>query len=267
MAAVLVVNNLTKVFGLTKAVDNASFEANDSEIFGLLGPNGAGKTTTIRVISTILSATSGSAEVEGLDIKKNSADVRRNIAVLTTETGVYERFTGRENLEYFGNLYGIFGLNLEKRIKELANLLEMDWFLDKKAGGYSTGMKQKLAIARSVIHDPKVLIFDEPTTGLDVLASLTVLNFMKKSKEAGKCVVLSTHQMPDAEKLCDRVCIMHQGKVLLVDSVEGVKKKTKADNLENAFLNIIKERNLELPKETYVEPKKSGFSLFNLLNK
>lgn len=267
MSTALKVSNLTKTFGFTKAVDEASFEANSGEIFGLLGPNGAGKTTTIRVVSSILSPTSGTAEVEGFDIKKDSAKVRDNIAVLTTETGVYERFTGRENLTYFGNLYGIFGEKLGKRISELSKLLEMDWFLDKRAGGYSTGMKQKMAIARSVIHDPKVLIFDEPTTGLDVLASLTVLDFMKKAKKAGKCVVLSTHQMPDAEKLCDRVCIMHQGKVLLVDSVVNIEKQTEADNLEDAFLNIIKKRNLEVPQEKYTEQKKTGFPLIDLIRR
>lgn len=265
MKEALVADKLTKKFISKIVVDQVSFATKEGEIFGLLGPNGAGKTTTIRLVSTILAPTSGTASVEGFDVVKESRQVRKNIGVLTTETGVYERFTGRENLEYFGHLYGIFGEKLAQRIKELAKLLEMDWFLNQKAGQYSTGMKQKLSIARSVIHDPQVLIFDEPTTGLDVLASQTVLNFMQKAKELGKAVILSTHQMPDAEKLADRVAIMHQGKILLIETVDQVKKQTQTASLEEAFLKIIKERNLALPKEELVEPKKSG--LLNLIKK
>jgi sodium transport system ATP-binding protein len=148
MTPILKIQNLTKEFEGFRAVDNASFEARAGEIFGLLGPNGAGKTTTIRVIATTLTPTSGNAEVCGFDIVKNPEEVRKNIGVLTTEIGAYDRFTGRENLRYFGELYGLSGENLEKRIEELNGLLEMRDFIDKRAGKYSTGMKQKLAIAR-----------------------------------------------------------------------------------------------------------------------
>jgi sodium transport system ATP-binding protein len=240
MNAILSVKNLTKEFKNFKAVDGVSFEVGGGEIFGLLGPNGAGKTTIIRVIATVLAPTSGTAEVLGYDIVKQPEEVRKNIGVLTTDIGVYERFSGRENLQYFGELYGLSGDNLKNRINELAELLDMKDFLDRKSGKYSTGMKQKLAIARSVIHDPKVLIFDEPTSGLDVLASQTVRNFMVKSKQAGKCVIFSTHQMRDAEKLCDRVVIIHKGKVIANDRVEVLKAQNNAVDLEDVFMKLVK---------------------------
>ncbi len=240
MQPILSVKNLTKKFGEFTAVDAVSFEIGGGEIFGLLGPNGAGKTTIIRVIATVLAPTSGTAKVLGYDIVKNSEEVRKNIGVLTTDVGVYERFSGRENLRYFGELYGLSGDNLENRINELAELLDMKDFIDRKSGKYSTGMKQKLAIARSVIHDPKVLIFDEPTSGLDVLASQTVRNFMVKSKKSGKCVIFSTHQMRDAEKLCDRVVIIHHGKVIANDRVEVLKSKNNAIDLEDVFMKLVK---------------------------
>lgn len=265
MSALLQVRNLTRVFKNVKAVDDISFEANEGEIFGLLGPNGAGKTTTIRLISTILKPTSGTAEVAGFDILKNPVEVRRNIGVLTTDLGAYERFSGRENLEYFGNLYGLAKEKIKSRIDELTQLLEMGWFIDRRFGQYSTGMKQKLAIARSVIHDPKVIIFDEPTTGLDVLASQTVLNFIRNAKDLKKCVIFSTHQMPDAEKLCDEVTIILKGKALLIDSPEKIMKDTQTADLEDAFLKIIKERNLDSSvKEELVTTKKKSFNIFKL---
>lgn len=241
MQSILSVKNLTKEFKNFKAVDNVSFEVGEGEIFGLLGPNGAGKTTIIRVIATVLAPTAGTAEVLGYDIVKNSEEVRKNIGVLTTDVGVYERFSGRENLKYFGELYGLSGDNLENRINELAEFLDMKNFLDRKSGKYSTGMKQKLAIARNVIHDPKVLIFDEPTSGLDVLASQTVRNFMLESRKAGKGVIFSTHQMHDAEKLCDRVVIIHKGKVIANDYIKSIKEKMRALDLEDAFVKLVEE--------------------------
>jgi sodium transport system ATP-binding protein len=241
--SVLAVRSLIKEYkeGL-RAVDGVSFEVKAGEIFGLLGPNGAGKTTIIRAISTILSFTSGEIEVAGMDNRKEAKEVRSNIGVLTTDIGAYDRFTGRENLKYFGELYGMKKEALEKRIGELSELLDMKDFLDKRAGEYSTGMKQCLAIARSVIHDPKVIIFDEPTSGLDVLASQTVRNFMQRSKNLGRAVIFSTHQMYDAEKLCDRVCIIHKGKMIAYDSVDRVKESAGADDLEDAFLKLVQDK-------------------------
>ncbi|MFH1235428.1 MAG: ATP-binding cassette domain-containing protein [Parcubacteria group bacterium] len=235
----LLVKSLTKRFSDITAVDNVSFEAHEREIFGLLGPNGAGKTTTIRVIATVLEATGGTAEVAGFDIRKNPEDVRRNIGVLTADIGLYDRFTARENLRYFGELYGLGGEKLEKRIDELIHVLDMGRFADRRAGKFSTGMKQKVAIARSIVHDPKVIIFDEPTAGLDVLASQTVVRFMKKAREMGKLVVLSTHNMHDAEKLSDHVAILHRSKLIVTGSVSEVLQRAGAANLEDAFIKIV----------------------------
>ncbi len=246
--ALLEVKNLTKIFsgkkGEVAAVDHVSFTAEAGEIFGLLGPNGAGKTSTIRLIATTLEPTSGSVLVGGYDINKEPQKVRQRVGVLTTDIGVYQRFSGKENLQYFGHLYGLSGEQLQRRIDELADLLDMGDFIEKRAGKYSTGMKQKLAIARAVIHDPQIIIFDEPTSGLDVLASQTVIAFMHRAKGQGKLVVLSTHQMSDAERLCDRAVILHRGRVITQNSVAGLKEQTKTENLEDAFLALVKDKNL-----------------------
>jgi sodium transport system ATP-binding protein len=236
--SILEVKNLSKKFKDFLAVDAVSFSAEAGEIFGLLGPNGAGKTTTIRLIATILSPTGGTAEVDGFDIVKDPEAVRRKVGILTTDIGAYERFSGRENLQYFARLYGLSPEASEKRIEELSRLLVMQDFIDRRAGKYSTGMKQKLAIARSVIHDPQVIIFDEPTSGLDVLASQTVLNFMKQAKAQGRCVIFSTHQMDDAERLCDRVAIIHKARLVACDTIPALKQKTSTANLVDAFLKL-----------------------------
>lgn len=244
--AILEVKNLTKDFNGFRAIDKVSFSAGQGEIFGLLGPNGAGKTTTIRVIATTLAASSGTAQVAGFDIQKEPAKVRANIGVLTADIGVYHRFSGRENLVYFGRLYGLDDETIKKRISYLVKILDMEDFIDRKAGKYSTGMKQKLALARSVIHNPQVMIFDEPTSGLDVLASQTVLNFMRQESTQGKCIILSTHEMADAERLCDRVAIIHQGKVVASDTVTSLQQMTRTDNLEDSFLALIKAKHLKI---------------------
>lgn len=236
----LQVEGLTKDFNGFRAVDGISFEARSGEIFGLLGPNGAGKTTAIRLMSTILTPTSGSARVCGYDIREYPEAARRNIGMLTTDMGVYDRLTGREYLEYFGSLYSMETSAIKRRIVELAQLLELEEFLDRRTSVYSTGMKQKLSIARTVLHDPSIVILDEPTSGLDVLAAQTVLNFMKRAREQGKLVILSTHHMPDAERLCDRAAIMHRGKLLTIQTIAELERQTKTNNLEDAFLALVK---------------------------
>ncbi len=253
MAIVLSVKNLTKKFNGFTAIDEISFEAGEGEILGLLGPNGAGKTTAIRTIATLNAPSGGGAEVCGFDARKNPEEIRKNIGALTADIGVYERFTGRENLRYFGELYGIYNEKLENRIKDLTELLDMNDFIDRRAGKYSTGMKQKLAIARAVIHDPKIIMFDEPTAGLDVLAAQTVLNFMRQARKNGKCVIFSTHRMNEAEKLCDRAVIIHHGKLIANDSISALKEKTQTPDLEEAFLKLISTKpviqNLEIKKD------------------
>ena len=241
MSYPLQVNQLTKTYAPSVGIEAMTFEARSGEILGLLGPNGAGKTTTIRTIATMIAPTSGTASVAGFDIQTQATQVLQNLGVLTTDTGIYDRFTGLENLYYFGHLYGLKGSILANRILELQHLLDMSSFISKKAGAYSTGMKQKLAVARSIIHNPPVMLLDEPTTGLDVLAAQSVLNFMRYSKQAGKCILFSTHNMLDADQLCDRIAIMHQGKILIIDTPTNIKRKTNKDNLANAFLDIIKQ--------------------------
>lgn len=233
------IKNLTKDFQGTTAVRDLSFSAASGEIFGLLGPNGAGKTTTIRVLATVLKPTSGTAVINGHDVVRESEAARADIGVLTAEAGLYDRFTARENIRYFGRLYGLEGEALEKRINDLIGLLEMERFADRPAGKFSTGMKQKVAIARSVVHDPPVVIFDEPTAGLDVLAAQTVIRMMKTFRQHGKLVILSTHEMHNAERLCDRVAIIHRGRLVTMGAVSDVKAKADAASLEEAFLNLI----------------------------
>lgn len=230
---------LTKSFGDTRAIDQVSFQGEPGEILGLLGPNGAGKTTAIRCLSTLLAPDHGRATIAGHRTDDAPAAVRQSIGVLTTDIGVYERFSGRENLRYFADLYGLSGEARERRIADLAALLQMSDFLDRRAGTYSTGMKQKLAIARAVIHDPPVVCFDEPTAGLDVLASRTVLGFMTDARAAKKCVLFSTHRLVEAEKLCDRVVIIHQGRVIASGTVAELRARTGAADLEDAFLSLI----------------------------
>jgi len=237
----LAVRDLTKVFGSFTAVDHVRFDAHGGEIFGLLGPNGAGKTTTIRVIATILGPTSGTATVCGHDIVAEPEAVRKNIGVLTAEIGLYDRFTARENIRYFGQLYGMGGPALEGRIDELVRILDMGRFADRRAGNFSTGMKQKVAIARSIVHDPPVVIFDEPTAGLDVLASQTVIAYMKDARAKGKLVILSTHDMAHAQALCDRVAIIHRGKLIALDATSAILQQTHAATLEEAFLHTVGE--------------------------
>jgi len=253
MSNILEVSNLHKKFGSKPVLSDLGFQARAGEVFGLLGPNGAGKTTTIRVIATMLTPDSGSVRVSGFDIQKDPDQVRARVGVLTAELGVYHRFTGRENLRYFGELYNIPARKLESRINDLARQLDMGDFIDQRAEGYSTGMKQKLSIARSVIHDPDLVIFDEPTSGLDVLAAQTVLRFMQGAKKRGKCVIFSTHHMNEAEKLCDRVAVIHRGKLMASGAIKELKKNSGTSDLESAFLALAKDKNL--PAEPDAEPK------------
>ncbi|MDO8472379.1 MAG: ATP-binding cassette domain-containing protein [Dehalococcoidia bacterium] len=252
----LQVQGLTKDYNGFRAIEDISFEASGGEIFGLLGPNGAGKTTTIRLISAILSPTRGTARICGYDVRETPEAVRRNIGMLTTEMGVYDRLSGREYLRYFGALYSMAHDRTEARIRELSQLLEMEDFLDRRTSSYSTGMKQKLSIARSVLHDPSIVILDEPTSGLDVLAAQTVLNFMRRSRDQGRLVVLSTHHMPDAEKLCNRAAILHHGRLLAVRTISELKSDTGTGNLEDAFLAMVKER----PQEAKPANRKATIS-------
>jgi len=232
-------HDLRKGFGDVRAVDGVTFEARAGEVFGVLGPNGAGKTTTLRLLATTIKPDGGTASVCSHDVARDPVAVRRNLGVLTAAIGLYPRLTARENVAYFANLYGLPKDVAERRIRLLFDLLDMQGYADRRIDTFSTGMKQKVAIARAVVHDPPVLIFDEPTNGLDVLGARTVTEFIRSCRAQGKCVLLSTHQMVDAAKLCDRVAIVHEGRVRAIGTVPELLSRTGAPDLEEAFLTLI----------------------------
>jgi sodium transport system ATP-binding protein len=237
----LQVQNLTKRYGAkVLAVNNLSFQTKEGEIYGLLGPNGAGKTTTLRIIATLLEPSEGTISVAGFDVRTQAEQVRRNIGVVNGGMGLYDRLTGREILEYFAGFYGMGKFDIAKRIKELSTALEMNELLDRRASEYSTGMKQKIVIGRAVIHNPSVLILDEATNGLDVVARRAVLEFARAYKGAGKVVIYSTHIMSEAEELCERAAIIDHGRLIAEDSIEALKIRASAVNLEDAFFKLTK---------------------------
>ncbi|MEM6992007.1 MAG: ATP-binding cassette domain-containing protein [Myxococcota bacterium] len=221
------------------ALDGVSFDAPGGKITGLLGPNGAGKTTLLRVLSTSLQPSSGSAKVDGIDIAADPLLVRRRIGFLSGNTGLYGRLTPRELLRYFGSLHGMPAARLEARIEELAALLEMSMYLDRRCDALSTGMKQKVNIGRTLVHDPDVIVFDEPTTGLDVPAAETILALVERCREQGKTVILSTHHMHEVDRVCDHVVLIHQGKLRFSGSVAQMRSQSDCTALDQAFLALM----------------------------
>lgn len=238
------VEGLTKIFhdrkrGKIVAVNNLQFNCQKGQVFGLLGPNGAGKTTTLRILATMILPTKGKIMINGLDVVKDAAKVRREIGFLSSETGLYDRFTPRETILFFGRINGMEDKLIEKRIAEIFHKLEMEDFQDVRVNKLSTGMKQKLSIARSMIHNPSVLILDEPTVGLDIITAKAVLEYVKSFRDQGKCIIYSTHIMREAEKLCDRIAIIHQGNLVAQGSLAELKEKSSFDDLEEIFFELI----------------------------
>ena len=234
-------NNVTKKFDDKTATYELNFKINEGEIFGLLGENGAGKTTTLRMLATMLKPTSGNITVCGFDTVKQDSKVRENIGIMFGgETGLYDRLTAKENIEYFGMLYDMDKNKLDEQIKKISKILEMDEYIDKRVANFSKGMKQKVAFARTIIHNPKVLLLDEPTSGLDVTAAVQVHEFIKSCKNDGRTVVFSSHTMSEVEKLCDRVAIIHKGKLIDLDTLDNLRVKYNEDNLERLFTDLIK---------------------------
>jgi sodium transport system ATP-binding protein len=223
------------------AVDGVSFECHAGEIFGLLGLNGAGKTTTLRMLSTALTPTRGSARVNGYDVSREAQEVRRSIGFLSGTTGLYHRLTAQEMITLFGELHGLRGTALDARVHEVLVAFGVDRYADQRCEKLSTGMKQKVNIARTVVHDPPVLILDEPTSGLDVLASSTTLEFIVRAKHEGKCVLFSTHIMSEAETLCDRIGILHQGKIRAMGTLDELRSATGERDLQTIFRQIVQE--------------------------
>jgi sodium transport system ATP-binding protein len=224
------------------ALRDACFTAKPGRVFGLIGANGAGKTTTLRILSTVLKPTAGSARVCGFDVGTQADEVRRRIGFLSGSTGVYDRMTPIEFIDYFGSLTDLDPEQLDKRRDELIELLDMKPFVNRYCGVLSTGQKQKVSIARALIHDPPVLIFDEPTSGLDILVARTVIDFVESLKNADRTIVISTHIMTEAEQLCDDMAIIHEGKVLVCDTVKALKERFSQDSIQGIFYEVIDEQ-------------------------
>ncbi|MGL4655709.1 MAG: ATP-binding cassette domain-containing protein [Sarcina sp.] len=236
----LQVNGLTKKFKDFIAVDNVSFHVDEGEVLGLLGENGAGKTTTLRMIATMLKTSAGTAIVDGYDVNKDPVAVRKSIGILFGgEVGIYDRLTARENITYFAQLSGLSKEETKENIDKLIKDFEMESYIDKKAGKFSRGMKQKVSIARSIVHNPRVMLFDEPSTGLDVSATRSVHQFIMNCKRDNKAVILSSHSMYEVEKLCDRVAIINKGKIVDVGTIQELKDKYNEQDLEELFIKLI----------------------------
>lgn len=238
------VENLVKSFrdlrrGNVMAVDHVSFDARAGEVFGLLGPNGAGKTTTMRILCTVLKPTGGVATLAGYDVATQPSEVRQNIGFLSANTAIYDRMSAWEMVEYFGRLYGMGGEPLKRRMDEVFESLRMNDFRDILGAKMSTGMRQKVSIARAIVHDPPILIFDEPTAGLDVLVARNVLDNIKRLREMGKCILYSTHIMREVEKICDRVAIVAKGKIMACGTLDELRTEHGQQDLEELFFQLV----------------------------
>ena len=239
---------LTKIFrdkkrGEIRAADQISFQVRPGQIYGLLGANGAGKTTTLRVLATLLAPTSGTATVAGFDIVRDPDKVRANVGFLAASTALYGRLTAREMIVYFGKLNGMTAAAIRARISQLSAELDMGEFLDRRCEKLSTGMKQKTSIARTLVHDPAVMIFDEPTLGLDVMTARAIVRFVRDCRARGKTVIYSTHVMSEVEKLCDTIGIIHEGRLLAEGSLAALRARHGEQDMEEIFVKVVGEGN------------------------
>jgi sodium transport system ATP-binding protein len=242
---VIVVDQLVKAFrdlrrGEVRAVDGISFSANAGEVFGLLGPNGAGKTTAMRILCTVLRPTGGSAKLAGYDVVTQPSQVRQHIGYLSANTALYDRMTAWEVVEFFGKLYGLSDERLTARMESIFATLQMNDFRDILGARMSTGMRQKVSIARAIVHDPPIMIFDEPTLGLDVLVARAVIETVQVLRDQGKCILFSTHIMREVEKLCDRVAIVARGKVQAMGTLDELRDLHGERDLEELFFRLVK---------------------------
>jgi sodium transport system ATP-binding protein len=225
--------------GEIRAVDNVSFTCQPGKIYGLLGANGAGKTTTLRMLATILEPTDGTAIVCGHDVVEQPEKVRANVGFLSTATSLYPRLTAQEMVEYFGRLNGLDEATLKKRVDSIFTRLDMNGFRDRLCDKLSTGMKQKTSIARTLVHDPPVMIFDEPTNGLDIMSARTITAFIRECRDGGKTVIFSTHIMSEVEKLCDTIGIIHDGKLLTEGTLAQLRDQHHEQVLEEIFVKVV----------------------------
>jgi len=240
------VNGLSKVFtdkkrGTIRAVDDVSLSCRPGEVFGILGPNGAGKTTLLRMLATILAPTNGTATVAGFDVATQAQQVRENIGYLSNSTALYERLTAREMVAYFGALYGLDAREIAHRTNEIFTQLDMHDFADGRCDKLSTGQKQRVSIARTIIHEPPVLFFDEPTNGLDVITARTITRFIRRCARENRTVVFSTHIMSEVEALCERIAVIHAGRVVAIGTLGELRAQTGKQAFEHVFLSLIGE--------------------------
>lgn len=244
----LEVNNLKKKFTRQDknkkkisfyAIDGVSFQADKGEIIGILGPNGAGKTTMLRMLAGIMQQSEGTIEIDGQNYKENSLEIKRKIAFLSGNTKLYNRLSAHELIQMCGKLYGIGKSDADKREKEIFKLLNLEEIKNAKIGNLSTGQTQRVGIARCLVHNPQYYILDEATTGLDIISSQIILDFIKEEKKKGKTILYSTHYMEEAENICDNVLMINKGQVIETGTPEKIKIKTNTTNLRDAFFNLI----------------------------
>ena len=233
------VDGIHKSFGKVHAVRGVSFDAPDGKITGLLGPNGAGKSTTLRVLYTVLKPDEGSASIDGADVVNDSLEARTRIGALPHGAGLYPHLSARENIAYFARLCGLARAEIDDRVDEIIKLLEIGDFADRRTKGFSQGQRTKVSLARALVHDPQNILLDEPSNGLDVMATRSLRELILKLKDDGRCVLFSSHVMQEVAALCDDICIIANGQVAIDDSVEGIRERTGCEDLEEAFVKAI----------------------------
>lgn len=235
----ITVNGIRKSFGKVRAVRGVSFTAPDGKITGLLGPNGAGKSTTLRILYTVLSPDEGTAVIDGADVVNDRREARTKIGALPHGAGLYPHLSARENIAYYARLCGLENSEVGDRVDAIIRLLEIEDFADRRTKGFSQGQRTKVALARALVHDPQNVILDEPTNGLDVMATRSLRRLILKLKDSGRCVLFSSHVMQEVAALCDDICIIANGQVAIDDSIDGIRRRTGEDDLEEAFVSAI----------------------------
>jgi sodium transport system ATP-binding protein len=233
------VDGIHKSFGKVRAVRGVSFDAPDGKITGLLGPNGAGKSTTLRILYTVLKPDEGSASIDGYDVVDDSLSARKCIGALPHGAGLYPQLTARENIAYFAKLCGLDKAEIDDRVDNIVKLLEIEDFAERRTKGFSQGQRTKVSLARALVHDPQNILLDEPSNGLDVMATRSLREIILKLKDTGRCVLFSSHVMQEVAALCDDICIIANGQVAIDDSIDGIRQRTGCDDIEDAFVKAI----------------------------
>ncbi len=233
------VDGIHKSFGKVHALRGVSFTAPNGKVTGLLGPNGAGKSTTLRILYTVLKPDEGSASIDGVDVVVDNLAARKKIGALPHGAGLYPNLTARENIAYYANLCGIDKSEVGDRVADIIELLEIEEFADRRTKGFSQGQRTKVSLARALVHDPQNVILDEPSNGLDVMATRSLRHLILKLKDEGRCILFSSHVMQEVAALCDDICIIANGRVAIADSIDGIRERTGCDDLEDAFVAAI----------------------------